>query len=116
MAYESLYERFEVQGPDGRNLRVQFRRAGFLTLGDTPELYFFEVAGEEIVVGISGSALKRFEQKRRLSREEKVDLAGSWLKKQIEAGAALDSQNLFLRDEELAKMANDLSIQGMREP
>jgi hypothetical protein len=116
MAYESLYERFEVRGPDGRNLPVQFRRAGFLTLGDTPELYFFEVAGEEIVVGISGGALKRFEQKRRLSREEKIDLAGAWLKNQIEAGAALDSQNLFLRDEELAKMANDLSIQGMREP
>lgn len=111
MAYEPLYERFEVQGPDGRNLPVQFRRAGFLTLGDTPELYFFEVAGEETVVGISGSALKRFEQRRRLSREEKIDLAGLWLKRQIEAGIALDSQNLFLRDEELAKMAGGLSIE-----
>ena len=69
------------------------------------------VAGEEVVVGISGSALKRFEQGRRLSREEKIDLAGLWLKRRIEAGVALDSQNLFLRDEELAEMAGDLSIQ-----
>ncbi len=70
------------------------------------------MAGEEVVVGISGSALKRSEQGRRLSREEKIDLAGLWLKRRIEAGAALDSQNLFLRDEELAEMAGDLSIQA----
>jgi hypothetical protein len=111
--YEPRFERFEVQGPDGQFRSVEFRRAGFLTLGDTPELYFFAVAGQEAVVGISGSALKRFEQgRRRLSREEKIDLAGLWLKRQIEAGAALDSQNLFLRDEALAGMAGDLSIQA----
>ena len=112
MAYEPLYERFEVNGSGGRNLPVEFRRAGFLTLGDMPELYFFDVAGEETVVGISGSALKRFERRRRLSREEKIDLAGVWLKRQIEAGAALESQNLFLRDGELAEMAVSLSIQA----
>ena len=111
MKYEPRYERFEAQGPGGRNLPVEFRRAGFLTLGDSPELYFFAVAGDEIVVGISGSALKRVEQGRRLSREEKIDLTGLWLKRQIEAGVTLDSQNLFLRDEELAKMAGSLSIQ-----
>jgi hypothetical protein len=112
MKYEPRFERFEVIGPEGRQLAVEFRRAGFLTSGDTPELYFFRVAGEEAVIGISGSALKRFEQgRRRLSREEKIDLAGLWLKRQIEAGVALDSQNLFLRDEELAGMAGDLSIQ-----
>lgn len=116
MAYEPLYERFEVAGPDGRKLHVEFRRAGFLTLGDTPELYFFQVAGQETVVGISGSALKRFEDGRRLSREEKIDLAGFWLKQQIEAGATLDSRNLFLRDEELARMAGSLSIQSKRNP
>jgi hypothetical protein len=76
-----------------------------------PELYFFDVAGQETVVGVSGSALKRFESRRRLSREEKIDLVGLWLKVQIEAGAALDSKNLFLRDEELARMASSLSIQ-----
>lgn len=111
MAYEPRYERFEVETAGGGNLPVQFRRAGFLTLGDAPELYFFDVAGEETVVGMSGSALKRFEQKRRLSREEKIDLAGLWLKRRIEAGVALDSKNLFLRDEELAEMAGSLSIQ-----
>jgi hypothetical protein len=109
--YEPRFERFEAQGTDGRNLSVEFRKAGFLTLGDKPELYFFVVAGEETVVGISGSALKRMEQRRRLSREEKIDLAGGWLKRRIEAGVSLDSENLFLRDEELAQMAGDLSIQ-----
>jgi hypothetical protein len=109
--YEPRYERFEAQGPNGGPLPVEFRRAGFLTVGDTPELYFFRVAGDEVVVGISGSALKRMEQGRRLTREEKIDLAGLWLKRQIEAGVALDSQNLFLRDEELAGLAGDLSIQ-----
>jgi len=113
MKYEPRFERFEVKGADGRQLPVEFRRAAFLTLGDTPELYFFGMAGEEVVVGISGSALKRLEQgRRRLTREEKIDLAGLWLKRQIEAGVALDSQNLFLRDEELAGMAGDLSIQA----
>jgi hypothetical protein len=109
--YEPRYERFEAKGPDGRILPVEFRRAGFLTLGDNPELYFFTVAGDEIVVGISGSALNRVEQRRRLSREEKIDFAGLWLKGRIEAGVTLDSQNLFLRDGELAEMASSLSIQ-----
>jgi hypothetical protein len=109
--YEARYERFEASGPDGRNRSVEFRRAGFLTLGDRPELYFFAVAGEETAVGISGSALRRMEQKRRLAREEKIDLAGGWLKRQIEAGVSLHSQHLFLRDEELAIMAGELSIQ-----
>lgn len=111
MQYEPRFERFEAKGPGGREFSAEFRRAGFLTVGDTPELYFFQVAGDEVVVGISGSALKRFERARRLSREEKIDLAGLWLKRQIEAGADLDSQNLFLRDEELAGMAGDLKIQ-----
>jgi len=110
--YEARYERFEAEVSDGRHLSVEFRRAGFLALGDNPELYFFTVAGEEVVVGISGNALKRIEQGRRLSREEKIDLAGLWLKRRIEAGATLDSQNLFLRDGELAEMAGDLSIQA----
>ena len=112
MAYEPLYERFEVKGAGGGSISVEFRRAGFLTLGDMPELYFFSVTGEDAVVGISGSALKRFEHGRRLSREEKIDLAGFWLKRQMEAGAALESKNLFLRDEELAEIAGSLGIQA----
>jgi hypothetical protein len=101
---------------------VQFVRAGFLTLGDRPELYFFRItraAGasegttEDVAVGISGDALKRFERARRsLSREEKIDLAASLLKKNIEAGKSLDSNNLFIRDDELAALAGELGIPG----
>jgi hypothetical protein len=107
-----IFERFEASGPGGQAQAVEFRKAGFLTLGERPELYFFGVAGEEVVVGISSEALKRLETRRRLSREEKIDLAGLWLKRQIEAGRTLDSQNLFIRDEELAGLAGELSMQA----
>ena len=111
MSYESRFERFEAAGPDGELRAVEFRRAGFLTVGDRPELYFFRVAGDEVVVGISGSALEAFEQgRRRLSREEKIDVAGLWLKRQIIAGAACDSQHLFVRDKELAELAGELGF------
>jgi hypothetical protein len=111
MSYESRFERFEAAGPDGQLRAVEFRRAGFLTAGDRPELYFFRVAGDEVVVGISGSALQRFEQgRRRLSREEKIDIAGLWLKQQIVAGAACDSHNLLVRERELAELAGELGF------
>jgi hypothetical protein len=120
--YESLWERFEAIAPTGARCTVQFLRAGFLTLGDRPELYFFrvtraadasEAAAEEVAVGISGEALKRFERAlRSLSREEKVDLAGLLLKKGIEGGKSLDSNNLFIRDDELANLAGELRIPG----
>ena len=85
--------------------------AGFLTAGDQPELYFFRVAGEEVAVGVSGGALKRFQQGRRyLSREEKIDLAGLMLKRQIEAGTGLDSKNLFMQDGRLIQLAGELGI------
>ena len=72
MKYEPRFEWFECRGPDGTHRVAQFVRAGFLTAGDNPELYFFRVAGGEVAVGISGSALRRFEQgRRRLNREEK---------------------------------------------
>src|SRR5579862_2804511 len=104
MNYESRFERFEAAGPDGEIRAVEFRRAGFLTAGDRPELYFFRVAGGEVVVGISGSALQRFEHgRRRLSREEKIDIAGLWLKQQIVAGTAWDSDKLLVRHRELAE-------------
>ena len=120
MKYEPLWERFEVIAPDGTRCSVQFLRAGFLTLGDRPELFFFRVtrvtgagpdAGEEVAVGISGDALKRFQNERRsLSREEKVDVAGLLLKKNMEAGKTLDSNNLFIRDRELADLTGELGI------
>lgn len=111
MSYESRFERFEAAGPDGVQRAVEFKRAGILTAGDRPELYFFSLAGEEIAVGISGSALQKFEQgRRRLSREEKIDIAGLRLKKQIAAGAARDSSTLFIRDRELAELTGELGF------
>jgi hypothetical protein len=120
MKYEPLWERFEAIAPDGTPSKVQFLRAGFLTLADRPELYFFRVshgadappnAAEEVVAGISGDSLARFERpRRRLSREEKIDLVGLLLKRNIEAGKALDSNNLFIRDEALAELAGELGI------
>jgi hypothetical protein len=121
VAYEPLWERFEATAPSGARLAVQFLRAGFLTLGDRPELYFFRVTHpadapeasiHEIVVGLSGDALRRFQDQRRrgLGREEKIDVAGLLLKKSIEAGKSLDSNNLFIRDEALAALAAELRI------
>jgi len=111
MRYEPRFERFEAVGPQGERRDATFLRAGFLTAGDRPELYFFSVAGEEVVVGIFGSALRAFQNRRRyLSREEKIDLAGLWLKQRLEVGMALVSQNLYLRDEELAQLAGELGI------
>src|SRR5216684_3315382 len=111
MTYDPIYERFEVVGPDGSRLEINFVRAGFLTQGDQPELFFFRVNGEETVVGISGASLSRFQQgRRRLSREEKIDVAGRWLKRQIEAGRPLDSRSLHIRDNELADLAAELGL------
>ena len=113
MPYESIYERFEVAGPDGNRFNIEFVRSGFLAQGDRPELFFFLVHGEETVVGISGSSLTRFESgRRRLSREQKIDVAGRWLKRQIEAGKPLDSRSLYIQDDELANLAVELNFIG----
>jgi hypothetical protein len=116
MNYEPRFERFDAAGPGGEQRAVQFLRAGTLSAGDRPELYFFRVAGEneEIAVGISGGALKNFERGRRcLNREEKIDLAGLLLKRQLETGLALDSQILFIRDAQLAELAGVLGIPAL---
>jgi hypothetical protein len=125
MTYDPIYERFEVVGPDGSRLEINFVRAGFLTQGDRPELFFFRVNGEETVVGISGSSLARFERGRNcLSREQKIDVTGRWLKRQIEAclagrqtgppageaGLPLDSRSLYIQDDELANLASELDF------
>jgi hypothetical protein len=111
MTYEPIYERFEVVGPGGNRLAVGFVRAGFLAQGDRPELFFFGVNGEETVVGISGLSLARFERgRRRLTREQKIDVAGRWLKRQIEAGLPLDSRSLYIQDDELANLASELDL------
>jgi hypothetical protein len=111
VTYEAIYERFVVAGPDGSPQEVRFVRAGFLTQGDRPELFFFQVNGEETVVGISGLSLAHFERGRsRLSREQKIDVAGRWLKRQIEAGLPLDSRSLYIQDDELANLASELDF------
>ena len=111
MRYEPRYEKFGAAEPGGKTCTVEFRRAGFLTAGDRPELFFFLVDGAEAVVGISGEALKQFERgRRRLSREEKMDIAGLILKRKIEAGVALDSRNLMVREELLAELASELRL------
>jgi hypothetical protein len=111
MTCEPIYERFEVVGPDGNRKEVNFVRSGFLTQVDRPELFFFRVDGEEAVVGISGSSLARFERGRnRLSREQKIDVTGRWLKRQMEAGLYLDSRSLYIQDDELANLASELHI------
>jgi hypothetical protein len=110
MTSEPLHERFEVANPGGDLLVVEFVRSGFLAQGDRPELFFFRVNGEETVVGISGKSLKRFEAgRRRLTREQKIDVSGLWLKRQIEAGALLDSGSLYIQDDDLANLANELN-------
>jgi hypothetical protein len=111
MPYEPIYERFEVAGTDGSRRSVEFVRSGFLAQGDRPELFFFRVNGQETVVGISGTSLTQFERgRRRLTREQKIDVAGRWLKRQIEAGAPLDSRSLYIQDDELANLANELNL------
>src|ERR1700691_6311007 len=111
MTYEPVHERFEVVGPDGNRLEINFVRAGFLTQGDRPELFFFRVNGEETVVGVSGLSLARFERGRsRLSREQKIDITGHLLKRQVEAGLHLDSRSLYIQDDELANLASELDI------
>jgi hypothetical protein len=111
MTYEPLYERFEVSGSGGNRLSVKFIRSGFLTQGDRPELFFFQIDEEEAVVGISGASLARFEHgRRRLSREQKIDLAGRWLKRQMEAGKPLNSGSLYIQDDELANLAVELNF------
>jgi hypothetical protein len=63
------------------------------------------------VVGISGGSLSRFERgRRRLTREQKIDVAGRWLKRQMEAGAPLDSRSLYIQDDELANLASELDL------
>ena len=111
MTYEPIYERFETVGSDGQRREVEFVRAGFLAQGDRPELFFFRVNGEETVVGISGGSLARFQRGRSsLTREEKIDVAGRWLKRQIEAGLPLDSRSLYIQDDELANLAIELDF------
>jgi hypothetical protein len=109
--YEAVYEKFAVAGPDGQLRAVEFRKAGFLAAGDQPEVYFFTVNGQSAVVGIAGGPLTAWQRARRyLSREEKIDVAGLWLRQRIAAGQELTSDNLFIREPELDLLTSALGI------
>jgi hypothetical protein len=111
MAYESLYENFGVTDGRGQARSVAFKKAGRLAVGDEPELYFFEVDGQSVVVGVSGKALERWQRSHRyLSREEKIDIAGLWLKRGILAGGTLVAGHLYLGDAELEEMISTLKF------
>lgn len=107
-----MYERFLAVTPGGARRTVEFKKAGWVSTGDHPELYFFIVDhNEEVVVGLSGSALEAFQKSRRyLSREEKIDVAGLHLKRQIEAGRPLRVENLYVDASELAGLLRELGI------
>ena len=111
MPYEPVYERFETVRQDGNRVSVEFLKSGFLAAGDQPELYFFRVGDEDAIVGISGEGLVVFQRKHRyLSREEKIDIAGLFLKRRIEAGLPLTSQHLGIREPELEQFARQLAL------
>ncbi|MFZ0634297.1 MAG: hypothetical protein WA755_18265 [Candidatus Acidiferrales bacterium] len=113
MAYESVFETFEAIGQDGRARKVVFKRAGFLAAGDQPELYFFEVNAESMVVGVSGDALQSWQREHRyLSREEKIDVAGLCLKQRIEQAEAPVDKNLRIARSELEFLLELLGIRG----
>ena len=112
MAYESLYEKFGVTDGRGQARSVAFKKAGRLAVGDEPELYFFDVDGQSVVVGVSGKALERWQRSHRyLSREEKIDMAGLWLKRGIVAAGSELTGHLYLADSELEEMIETLKFQ-----
>lgn len=107
-----MYERFLALTPGGSCRAVEFKKAGWVSTGDHPELYFFVVDNhEDVVVGLSGSALEAFQKSHRyLSREEKIDVAGLHLKRQMEAGRLLRAENLYVDASELAGLLRELGI------
>lgn len=111
MVYESRYEKFVAVAPGGQARSISFEKAGRLAAGDQPELYFFNVAGNSVVVGISGAALERWQRSTRyLSREEKIDVAGLCVKQQVESGQPVDSEHLYIREPELDSLLRALGL------
>lgn len=116
LSYASRFERFDCVRGDGSSAKVEFVRAGTLTAGDRPELYFFRVDGEEVTVGMSGNALEQLQRERRLTREEKIDVAGLHLKRQLQTGQPLDSRTLYVQLDALRELATELQIRTTRQP
>jgi hypothetical protein len=111
VAYESVYEKFEAIGQHGTARAVAFKKAGTLASGDQPELYFFELDARTVIVCISGGALAGWQGGNRyLSREEKIDVAGLFLKRKIEAGTQLVPEDLRIERGELESLVRELGI------
>ncbi|HEY4739883.1 MAG TPA: hypothetical protein VIH76_04730 [Candidatus Acidoferrales bacterium] len=111
MAYESVFETFEATGQDGHARKFSFKKAGFLAGGDQPELYFFEGGAQPIVVCVSGEALAGWQRANRyLSREEKIDVAGLFLKNRIEEGGQVTAESLRINRLELECLLRKLGI------
>jgi hypothetical protein len=111
VSYESLYEKFRVVGPEGRASEAVFKKAGFLAAGDHPELYFFELDAQRVVVQVSGTALTNWQRScRYLTREEKIDVAGLWLKQRVASGTELSPENLYLQEAQLDEMVRALGL------
>jgi len=113
LAYEARFEEFGVTVPNGHRCRVRFEKAGFLAAGDQPEIFLFEVDGGVVKVGISGEALRQFQQANRyLTREEKFDVAGLCLKMVLERGFDPVAENLSIAGTQLAHLARELPLLG----
>ena len=111
MAYESAFETFAAASPDGVARKLSFKKAGTLAAGDRPELYFFEEGARSIVVCVSGEALEAWQRAHRyLSREEKIDVAGLFLKTRIEGGGELAAEELRIDGTELNELVEQLGI------
>jgi hypothetical protein len=111
VAYESVLEKFEAMGQDGIVRAVAFKKAGVLASGDQPELYFFELDGRKVIVCVSGAALAGWQgENRYLSREMKIDVAGLFLKRRIEAGTELVPEDLRIERGEFESLVRQLGI------
>jgi len=111
VAYESVLEKFEAIGHDGIARAVAFKKAGVLSSGDRPELYFFDFDAQSVIVCVSGGALAGWQNENRyLSREEKIDVAGLFLKRKIEAGTELVPEDLRIERGEFESLLRELGI------
>ena len=98
-------------GQDGIARAVAFKKAGVLSSGDRPELYFFDLDGRPVIVCVSGGALAGWQNANRyLSREEKIDVAGLFLKRKIEAETELVPEDLRIERGELESLLGNLGI------
>jgi hypothetical protein len=109
--YNSRFEHFTAKPRSGKEQKVRFLKAGVLTAGDQPELYIFEVDGRQVVVALSGGALRAWQNSRRyLSREEKIDVAGCFLLRLLEAERPPAKEHFFIDEEELFRLIESLGF------